>query len=473
MSFGVKDICNVFFDMEEKYNLNYCEIQGCFPWQLIRMYLYYDIARRLNTFGSAQQKSLSFFDKIKSFTPFIKNSLLHNPFSGNHTSDILIFDHPRKTLFNGEFVDIYSYFLIDLLKDDYSFEVMEAPYLNKHYTSPKDYIKYTDRIQLGSYVFKKFNNIKFTSSEMDIILNVQRELEDAFGLEINLEWILSTHILNFKYDYKKYKELFKKRNPKKVFVVVAYENQAIVKAAKDLGIEVIELQHGTISDYHLGYSYPEKTRLGGEIFYFPDKILTFGDYWINDGTCPVDSKNIVPVGFPYFEIQSKDFLDFEVKDNQILFISQGVIGKYLSKIACELAENLDEYDIIYKLHPGEYETWRENYPELVKANEMDNFIVVDNGETPLYQYFAESSYQVGAFSTAIYEGLMFNCKTFIVDLPGVEYLEDLIEKGYVCKVTDVHNLIEALEIFDAKNYDKDFFFKNFDKNLLKRVIDSE
>lgn len=473
MSFGVKDICTVFFDLEEKYNLNYCEIQGCFPWQLIRMYLYYDIARRLNTFGSPQQKSLSLFDKIKSFMPFVKNSLLHNPFSGNHTSDILVFDHPRKILFNGEYVDIYSYFLVDLLKDNYSFEVMEAPYLNKHYTINRDYIKYTDRIQLGSYVFKKFNNVKFSSSEKELILNVQNELEDAFKLNINLEWILSIHILNFKYDYKKYTQLFKKRNPKKIFVVVAYENQAIVKAAKDLGIEVIELQHGTISDYHLGYSYPEKTRLDGEISYFPDKILTFGDYWINENTCPVDFNNIIPIGFPYFEVQSKDFLNFEVKDNQILFISQGVIGKYLSKIACNLAEKLDGYDIIYKLHPGEYEAWKENYPGLIKANELENFVVVDNSETPLYQFFAESNYQVGAFSTAIYEGLMFNCKTFIVDLSGVEYLEDLIDKGYVCKVNDLQDMVDNLDSFDAKTYDKDFFFKNFDKNSLKRVIDSE
>ena len=125
------------------------------------------------------------------------------------------------------------------------------------------------------------------------------------------------------------------------------------------------------------------------------------------------------------------------------------------------------------MHPGEYETWRSNYPELVKADKSDNFTVVDNGKTPLYQFFAESSYQIGAFSTAIYEGLMFNCKTFIVDVPGVEYLNDLIERNYVCKVKDSKELVDNLEIFDPNEYDKDFFFKNFDKGLLKKVIDNE
>lgn len=472
MAFSVHDICEVFFNLEEKYGLNYQEIQGCYPWQLIRMFLYYDITRRTQTFGAPQQQSLSIFDKIKSFTPFVKNSIVHNPFSGGQKKDILIFDHPRKVIYNGEYCDIYSNFLVDFLKDSYSFEVLEAPYLNKHFTKKQSYIKYTDRIQLGSYIYKKFNKVEFTDKEKSLISTVRKELEDAFNLEINLEWILTIHILNFTHDYKKYTELFKKREPKLVFVVVAYENQAIVAAAKDLGITVVELQHGTITDYHLGYSYPKKTRLNGDIKYFPDKILTFGDYWINDETCPIDAKNIIPIGFPYFESQSKDFINIPVNDNQVLFISQGVIGKYLSKVAFELASELKEHNIIYKLHPGEYATWRENYPKLVEATSFDNFKVIDNSETPLYKLFAESNYQVGAFSTAIYEGLMFNCKTFIVDVPGVEYLNDLIDNGYVCKIRDVDDLIVNLNDFKPADYDKDFFFKDFDKKLLKSVIDN-
>lgn len=469
MTVSVKDICDVFFDIEEKYNLNYQEIQGCFAWQLIRMYLYYDITRRTGTFGAPQQKSLSVFDKIKSFTPFLKNSILSNPFSGSQQKDILIFDHPRKVMFEGEFQDIYSYFLVDLVNNKFSFEVLEAPYLNKHFTKKQDYIKYTDRIELGSYIYKKRNKIEFTPDEQKLISNVRKELETNFDLEINLEWILTIHILNFQYDYKKYTELFKKRNPKLIFVVVAYENQAIVAAAKDLGITVIELQHGTITDYHLGYSYPPKTRLKGELAYFPDKILTFGNYWINEETSPISMENIIPIGFSYFEVQSKDFINIKPNANQILFISQGVIGKYLSKIAYEFASIMKDFNVIYKLHPGEYETWRENYPELV--NNLDNFKVIDNSEIPLYQLFAESNFQVGAFSTAIYEGLMFNCKTFILDVPGVEYLSDLINKGYVCKVNNVEELCSNLKSFNPKNYDKDFFFKNLDEELLKSVID--
>jgi hypothetical protein len=470
MSVSVRDICEAFFDLEEKYNLNYQEIQGCFAWQLIRMHLYYDITRKAELFGAPQQKSLSLADKFATFLPFFKNSLLHNPFSGKYHRDILIFDHPRKVIFNGEYCDIYSKFIVDFLNGDYSFEVLESPYLNHHYTKKQDYILYTDAIQLGSYVHKKFTKVEFTQKETELISKVQSELENAFNVKLNIPWMLKLHILNFQYDYKKYVDLFKKRKPKQVFVVVAYENLAVVAAAKYLGIEVVELQHGTITRYHLGYSYPEKTRKNGEIPYFPDKILSFGDYWMNEDMSPIDMKNVIPVGFPYFEYQSKDFIGLEDIDNQVLFISQGVIGKYLSKLALEFAKDNGDLKIIYKLHPGEYETWRQNYPELVEASAFDNFEVIDSSEIPLYRLLAESNYQVGAFSTAIYEGMMFGCKTFILDVPGVEYLDDLIERGYVFKIGDADDLNDNLEKFEPTDYDGNFFFKDFDKELLKSVI---
>ena len=189
---------------------------------------------------------------------------------------------------------------------------------------------------------------------------------------------------------------------------------------------------------------------------------------------------------PHFEENSKTYMEIaEKKDNeqinpkQILFISQGVIGKYLSKLAYEIAENIENkedeenYNFIYKLHPGEYGTWKENYDYLTKAsNEFDNFTVIDKSEPPLYELFAKSDYQVGAFSTAIYEGLAFNCKTFIIDVPGVEYLDDLIDKNIVKKVKNSEELINYInnENLSIQEYDKDYFFKNFDKTIFKDIL---
>ena len=494
MTFTVKEICQKIWNLEEKYELNHKEIQGCYPWQLIRMYLYYEITRKTNVFESAQQSSLSLFDKINSFLPFLKNSISSNPLSGSENVDVLIFDHPRKVIFEDEYQDIYSYFLKDTLNQyGKSFETIESPYLNQHFRNKnnikENHVRFNDRILLGSFIHKTRNRGKlpFTEDEKQLINTVKEELEAAFKIEIDLFRIMEDHILNFQYDYKKYIELLQKKNPKLVFLVVAYENKALVAACKKMNIEIIELQHGTISPYHLGYSYPENTRKFNdeikEIEYFPDKILSFGDYWKNACPFPIDSENIISMGFPYFEENSKTYMKIaEKKDNeqigqqQILFISQGVIGKYLSKLAYETASNINEsqnYNFIYKLHPGEYGTWRENYDYLTKAvDEFDNFTVIDKSEPPLYELFAESHYQIGAFSTAIYEGLAFNCKTFIIDVPGVEYLDDLIDKDIVKKVKNSEELINYInnENISIQEYDKDYFFKNFDETIFKNIL---
>ena len=513
MTFTVKEICQKIWDLEEKYELNHKKIQGCYPWQLIRMYLYYEITRKTNVFDSAQQSSLSLIDKVNSFLPFIKNSISSNPLSGNKHTDILIFDHPRKVMFNGEYQDIYSYFLKDILKkNNKSFETIESPYLNQHFRNKENKkennVKYNDRILLGSFINKtrKRGKLPFTKEEKDFIEKIKNELESSFNIEINLFNIIEDHILNFQYDYKKYMELLEKRNPKQVYLVVAYENKALVAACKSKNIEIIELQHGTISPYHLGYSYPKNTMLLNnrlkEIEYFPDKILSFGDYWQNSASFPIESDRIITMGFPYFQENSKMYMKIaenDKKQKQILFISQGVIGKYLSKLAYELAKELnkelnnnknasenhnetnedikdskenDDYTFIYKLHPGEYGTWRENYEHLNKANEFDNFKVIDQSEPPLYELFAKSNYQIGAFSTAIYEGLAFNCKTFIIDVPGVEYLDDLIDKNIVKKVSGSEELINYIkeEELNLKDYDKDFFFKSFDERIFNKIL---
>ncbi|WP_295723460.1 sialyltransferase [uncultured Methanobrevibacter sp.] len=480
---SIKDFSDVFFSLEHKYNLNNAQIDNVYFWPLIRMYLYYDIARKLNIFGSAQQKTLSLSDKILSFLPFVKNSLLKSPYSGKDDLDIIIFDHPRKVLYQNKYHDIYTYFFCKYLdKYNKKYEIIESPYLNNHFSEDSTKIRYNDRILLLSYLYKKTHKVKFTDSERGLLRQLLNDLSVKFNIDFNyLENVIKDHILNFKYEYNSYKKLLSKKNPKQVYVVVAYENMALVAAARHLGIEVLELQHGTISNYHMGYSYPNEHNIIDEdedfkkamIPYFPDKLLSFGDYWENASFYPLKTENILPLGYSYFEKSYEEFKNLSKNNYQILFISQGVIGKYLSRFAVELFNKLSrensDYNFIYKLHPGEYDTWRENYPELLRADKNSNFKVIDNSQTPLYKLFAESKYQVGSFSTAIYEGLQFDCISFIVDLPGVEYLDVLIEEGILCKVQSPDDLIKNMD-FTPKAYDKDYFFKGFDEELFKKII---
>jgi hypothetical protein len=85
--------------------------------------------------------------------------------------------------------------------------------------------------------------------------------------------------------------------------------------------------------------------------------------------------------------------------------------------------------------------------------------VIDHNHINLYELFAQSEYQIGVFSTAIYEGLTLNCKTVLLDFPGVEYMEYLIEEDIVKFAKNAEELTKFIKVDDfEQNYNKDYFF---------------
>ncbi|MDR1722186.1 MAG: sialyltransferase [Methanobrevibacter sp.] len=507
----MEELCEKFLKLEKKHNLNQKMIKKVYYWQLLRMELYNELSRKTGIYSSVgQQTSLGLKDKVISFIPFLKNSLLANPFKGKYQKDILIFDHPRKVkIENVGFQDIYSYFLSDVLNKN-EFELIETPYLNQHTKEKKNYIKYNDKIILGSYFNRKISFFKTCETFNKKVQRIEEDIEKLFNVKVDLYKMIQQNILRFKYEYKQYDKLFKKRKPKLIFVVVGYENKSVISAAKDNNIPIYELQHGVINKFHMGYHYPNDKI--DSIIYFPDKLLSFGEYWNTAADYPISKENIIPIGFQYLENNASKYLNNpnfndnklnnynfnannsknnnfndnksnnnennkiikgnEKNKKQIIVISQRVIGKELSKFAYESAKSMKENNFVYKLHPEEYFDWKNNYEYLNQAAKLDNFQVVDTNDSELYELMSKSYYQLGVFSTAIYEGLYFGCKTFVLNIPGVEYLDDLYEKNYIEKVNTPEELIEKIQTqnLNLKEYDKEFFFKKYNKEEILKII---
>lgn len=453
---SVKTICEKIWDLESKYGLLYKDIQGIKVWQLSRFIIYSEIAQKTGVFTKPHTIKNSLQDKIKAFPSYFYNALTKNPLSGSYEKDILVFDHPRKILVNGEYIDIYTKYLLENL-DENEYDVIERPYLNRHLNKNEKNRKYLDYLYLVSYLPIKFSKVEFNTDDLKWIKKLQDEINIYFGIDLNLYEIFSTNIKKHNQYYHFYSKLIRKRNCKKIILVVSYLliNSPLIAAAKENGVQVIEIQHGTIGQYHLGYHFPN---YNSDLAYFPDTFYSFGDYWSEIFKFPLDKKNIIPYGFPHMKHRKKQYETIDKNEKQILFISQGAIGKELSKFAYETAKALDGYKLIYKLHPGEYDRWKDEYRELVLASKLENVEVIDNNRKEIYSYFAESEYQVGVFSTAIYEGLAFNCKTLLFDLPGIEYMKFLIEKGIAKKISNIDDLKVQIQNFDSANYNEDYFF---------------
>ena len=123
-----------------------------------------------------------------------------------------------------------------------------------------------------------------------------------------------------------------------MLIVFTYEKRkALVAACKNLNISSVEIQHGTISPFHLGYHYPGYKN---KIKYFPDYYISFGKFWQENTSLPIDSKNILIGGFPYISSQKSACKNIKRNEKQILFISQGTIVVVILSVALNLAIKL-------------------------------------------------------------------------------------------------------------------------------------
>lgn len=451
---SIKDLVGFILKLENEFNLLNYEIDGVKVWQYQRHRIFLALAREVGLYTQAHTKKNNFRELFMAAPSLLYYSLFSNPISGNYQKDILVFSAGRKVQVDGKYIDIYSEYLVNELPEN-SYEIIEELYLNKHLPASKKHRKHQDFQQVRTTIKSKLSRFKLSELQFTFINEVEQGIKTGLNAEINLKSLLLNGYLTFKYDFEFYDTLIKKRKPKQIFLVCSYVYKlALIAAAKQNGVETIEIQHGTIDKFHLGYSFPGYN----SIDYFPDKMYFFGEYWKNCMTFPLKEENKIVYGFPYFRKQKEKFASIKKKKGSVLIISQGTIGNHLSEFLWENRDFLNDYEIIYKLHPGEYDRWKSDYPDLVKLSELKNVTVVDNNNTNLYSYLAESEYVIGVYSTAIYEALAFDCKVMCVNLSGIEYLEDVIENGFVKLISVPQDISRFLESGEFKKFDSKLFF---------------
>ena len=452
---SVKEMCERLWRLEREHQLLDHEIAGVRVWQLLRMVIYYKIAREAGVFAEPHAEKQGLLNAIRAAGVLI-TAITRSPLRGDYQREYLVFDHARKPLVDGRHVDIYTEGLLRTLPPG-SYDVLESLYLGKHLERPEPNRRFLDAVTIGSFVYHVTHYVRFSPEERDWIRRVEAGIQREFGVSIQLGAIFRREINHYRFATAYYRKLLQKRRPRQIFLVVSYSfyKRPLLALAKELGIETIEIQHGTLSPYHLGYSFPETE---GELEHFPTTFYSFGDYWRTAARLPLPPERIKTYGFPHFTRQRAQFADIARRPDQVLFISQGVIGPGLADFALKVARRLPECRVVYKLHPGEVDGWRRKYPGLAAAASLANVEVVERSERPLYAWFAESAFQVGVFSTALYEGLAFGCRTFIVDLPGAEYMQDLIDRNIVQRVANAEDFVRLKSGPPAQTFNSEYFF---------------
>ena len=116
-------------------------------------------------------------------------------------------------------------------------------------------------------LLEKFVSLFIRTKHIDLseIEKIKKDFKIDFNPNYAIKKMISQYrIMRFVLRFKK---------PKVVFLSPAYTAYGYVKAFKEKGIKVIEVQHGVILKEHFGYNISEKF----DSNYFVDYLLTFGE----------------------------------------------------------------------------------------------------------------------------------------------------------------------------------------------------
>lgn len=437
-------------DFEDRHNLFEIRINDVRIWEWLRVEVMRAILKENNIISKRPSESKYWYLAYpRSLGRWAKGFFNKNPLFADEAERLYWGHQRRKQLEDGFWWDIYcDPFHVE---EDASFVHVEA---GSHQVPAKtDGLRYMDFIQYSGAIAEHLPvvGVKLTPTDRRRIQELESMFKDSFGIKLNLSKRIENHLTKRKVMQPLYKRLLDNIQPKVVILVVSYGKESFIEVCKDIGVPVVELQHGAFGPAHPGYAFPgERTKNT-----FPDYLFTFGNFWRESVEFPIPQKNVIPIGYPHLEKQKRKFKT-KSSENRVLFLSQWSIGENLTKFAKKYARLENDREVMLKLHPQEYSTWKEDYPWLRDAP----LTVIDGDNPSLYELLASSSVQVGVYSTVIYEGLNFGLDTYLLDLPGVTRMKHLLENRGITLVSSLDQFIRKLNTSNlGEDVDVSYYFE--------------
>lgn len=433
---SIEQVCNWFWTAEKQLNLLRRKHNDIFFWRIMRVPLYRIITEKSGLVDEAHPNTnFSLLQRGKILFELLRDSIFRNPFFCLH-KEIVVIPHSRQI----DGVDIYSRSLLEQLPAQKTL-VLHSNWQGQQTLASRNMAFSLLKNHVLSRWGRYFGNNAVFSEENKILLSkLQDDLHQCFGIKLDLNELAKKNIETFSRFQKDYKKVFQRLKAQKLYIVVGYgvPQLAAVSAAQDCGMEVVELQHGVFTPYHLGYSFPVD---GYMVPYTPDIFYTFGSFWGQSTPLPTAMCCQVKGSSYIFEILTS--LQSKAKKNNIVFVSQGPISRDLMKFAVEVAQLLPEKNVIYRLHPSEI---LDNCLSRVLALEPPKNFMISQGTPSTYALLAEAEVLVGVSSTVLFEGMLFGCKIIVVKLPSFEYMLPSLKMGHVKLITSPHELRNAIEL---------------------------
>lgn len=205
--------------------------------------------------------------------------------------------------------------------------------------------------------------------------------------------------------------LLQKVKPKVLLVNCAsygHKSAILCYVAKQLGIKVIEPQHG-VTYKCSGYVASDIIVNSKEYSeYLPDILFTFGNYWSEFVNWKYEK---VSVGYQYLNEYVLKNINSELT-HDFLIISQPMNSEEeikKEKFVKTLCTTFQDKKVLFRIHPSE------DYAQQKSIYKECENLEISNSTKVLYEDFVRSKHIIGWFSNCLYECLAFKRVPIIVD----------------------------------------------------------
>ena len=430
----IPEVCAAFWRIEQ--DLALAELRaGDIPlWPLLRLHLYYEATRALGLFDQPVRPARGLGARLGQAAGTLAAALLQGTAWQRRPALDVVLPHPRKLATATGPRDVYSARLVDELPRGTTLLVERTPGASAGHRSAR-----RDLLDLGAWLEMRLSRRRLPAAAQATLAQATTAFGEALGVTLPIAALARRTWLKARAQRRRFARLFRRLGTRRVFLVVGYTNEGIVLGARDAGAEVIELQHGTITPFHLAYSWPGRPALPTS----PDRLLTYGPFWTDSVALPGSVTPLV-IGASHFEETRQALAAIARKPRQALFVSQGVIGHRLAEIALQVARLAPGWQVVFRLHPGE-ERGRFASELAARAGAPPANFSLSAGAPGIFPLLAESAVQVGVFSTALIEGMALGGRTLLLPLPGIDYMAPILARGDALLVADAAACVAHLE----------------------------
>jgi len=433
------------FEFENKYK---SILENIEEWAYIRIKFGYKMKDQ-----NLLEKQVNIkINQIKNFIHYIK-SIFYGFTNWFNKYDYLCFsDSSQRKIINGQYYDKLFDSLINKLSNKTL--IIELPN-KKHYRINQVKSKYIVSeipIKILSYITKIF-----------VKVHTINELDKLF-LKENIKCNYLKYLHRFNSEYLVYKFILKLYKPKSIFISCFYCRPWLVKAANDLNIKVVELQHGVINKEH--FAYVSSLKLDKK--YFPTYLLSFG---LNEKNLKgLLISNVYPIGSFYLEHIKLNFYNNKELNN-LIKPYKVIVGVTMQKESWEIKEliafikkaALENDQILYIMIPRFIDNIDYNLPSnVVMYNKIDCYNIIMHCDIHVTLY---SSCALEAPSLGI-PNILININNF-----AYRYYKDSLSSYHTLTVSNIQDFfksVDKLTLLDKQKIqikNQDIFIDKYDEKI--------